>query len=239
MQCGSAYSRSPCRSGQGKQGEVKTAPRTLTRKDITVAGREGWWRQCPRLVGGARWPAPCGHGFLRRHGASRNGRTLVRSQSRCLPHSSVLAVFAVATSQAVDAPAWPCHSAGRSEQKGAAAGGKLACPQACSIHCSQLSSVSPGTDRSAALSLRQSNWNVLLHACEGAGLSSSETGADPTAALSVREREVAELAARRMTSKEIAERLVLSTRTVDNHLQRIYTKLGVTSRRQLASIVDW
>jgi DNA-binding NarL/FixJ family response regulator len=54
------------------------------------------------------------------------------------------------------------------------------------------------------------------------------------APLTRREEEVAGLAARGLTSKDIAERLFLSVRTVDNHLQRAYTKLGVSSRRELA-----
>jgi DNA-binding CsgD family transcriptional regulator len=53
--------------------------------------------------------------------------------------------------------------------------------------------------------------------------------------LSSREREVALLAANGLTSREIAERLFVSKRTVDNHLQRIYTKLGVTGRHELGS----
>ncbi|MFF7242114.1 LuxR C-terminal-related transcriptional regulator [Streptomyces collinus] len=52
--------------------------------------------------------------------------------------------------------------------------------------------------------------------------------------LSAREMEVALMAARRTPSKEIAAHLCLSTRTVDNHLQRVYAKLGVASRSQLA-----
>ena len=42
------------------------------------------------------------------------------------------------------------------------------------------------------------------------------------------------LAADGMTSKDIAERLLLSVRTVDNHLQHVYAKLGVSSRAGLA-----
>ena len=52
--------------------------------------------------------------------------------------------------------------------------------------------------------------------------------------LTRREREVAGLAASGVSNKEIAARLYLSARTVENHLQRIYAKLGVTSRGQLA-----
>jgi len=42
------------------------------------------------------------------------------------------------------------------------------------------------------------------------------------------------LAATGMASKEIAQRLYLSVRTVDNHLQHAYTKLGVSGRADLA-----
>lgn len=53
--------------------------------------------------------------------------------------------------------------------------------------------------------------------------------------LSDRERQVALLAAQEMSSKDIAERLFLSARTVDNHLQRVYNKLGVAGRGELAA----
>ena len=52
--------------------------------------------------------------------------------------------------------------------------------------------------------------------------------------LTVRERQVAELAAEGVRSREIADRLYLSPRTVENHLQRVYTKLGVGGRLELA-----
>ncbi|MEU1280061.1 LuxR C-terminal-related transcriptional regulator [Streptomyces sp. NPDC005805] len=52
--------------------------------------------------------------------------------------------------------------------------------------------------------------------------------------LTRREREIAGLARDRLSSQEIAARLVLSVRTVENHLLRIYAKLGISSRRELA-----
>jgi DNA-binding CsgD family transcriptional regulator len=52
--------------------------------------------------------------------------------------------------------------------------------------------------------------------------------------LTRREREVAGLAAAGASNKEIAAKLSLSARTVENHLQSIYAKLGVTGRDQLA-----
>lgn len=47
------------------------------------------------------------------------------------------------------------------------------------------------------------------------------------ALLSEREREVLELASDGLTNLEIAQRLVVSVRTVERHLQNIYVKLGV------------
>jgi len=58
---------------------------------------------------------------------------------------------------------------------------------------------------------------------------------DATVSLSSREREVALLATSGLSSQQIADRLFLSKRTVENHLQRAYTKLGVTSREALSS----
>jgi DNA-binding CsgD family transcriptional regulator len=58
------------------------------------------------------------------------------------------------------------------------------------------------------------------------------TGVEP---LTPREREVALLAASGHSSRDIAGRLHLSTRTVDTHLARVYRKLGITSRGELES----
>jgi DNA-binding CsgD family transcriptional regulator len=53
--------------------------------------------------------------------------------------------------------------------------------------------------------------------------------------LSARERQIAGLAAAGVTSKGIAEELYLSARTIDNHLRRVYAKLGVSGRGELAA----
>ncbi|MTD15787.1 hypothetical protein GIS00_17775 [Nakamurella sp. YIM 132087] len=55
--------------------------------------------------------------------------------------------------------------------------------------------------------------------------------------LTSREREIADLAAGGAGSRAIAERLMLSPRTVDNHLARAYDKLGIRSRTQLAGVI--
>ncbi|MGN9845483.1 LuxR C-terminal-related transcriptional regulator [Nonomuraea sp. H19] len=51
--------------------------------------------------------------------------------------------------------------------------------------------------------------------------------------LTLRERDIAQLASWGLSNREIAECLVLSQRTVGNHLCRIYQKLGVSDRRAL------
>ncbi|MBD3752269.1 MAG: helix-turn-helix transcriptional regulator [Micrococcales bacterium] len=51
--------------------------------------------------------------------------------------------------------------------------------------------------------------------------------------ISQREREVAIAAASRARSREIAERFGVSSRTIDNQLQSVYRKLGVSSRDEL------
>ncbi|GAC1476518.1 MAG: hypothetical protein PVSMB8_04570 [Vulcanimicrobiaceae bacterium] len=51
--------------------------------------------------------------------------------------------------------------------------------------------------------------------------------------LTAREREIADLAAAGMSNRAIAERLVLSERTVEHHVAAVYTKLGYRSRGDL------
>ena len=53
--------------------------------------------------------------------------------------------------------------------------------------------------------------------------------------LTRREGEVATLAARGLSSSSIADRLCVSVRTVETHLARVYFKLGIGSRSELAS----
>ncbi len=48
------------------------------------------------------------------------------------------------------------------------------------------------------------------------------------------ERTVAELVARGMTNKQAGRRLFLSRHTVDYHLRRVFKKLGLNSRVELA-----
>jgi DNA-binding CsgD family transcriptional regulator len=74
----------------------------------------------------------------------------------------------------------------------------------------------------------------LVSACEGAR-TPALAGPVLVAPLTPRERDIAALAAQGESSKDIADRLYLSVRTVNNHLQSAYAKLGVAGRRQLAA----
>lgn len=53
--------------------------------------------------------------------------------------------------------------------------------------------------------------------------------------LTAREEEVASWASRGLTNQEIADRLVVSVRTVEAHLSHVYTKFGITSRAELVA----
>jgi DNA-binding CsgD family transcriptional regulator len=61
----------------------------------------------------------------------------------------------------------------------------------------------------------------------------SPSGADAVG-LTAREVEVLRHAAQELTYAQIAERLIISVRTVDAHLRSVYRKLGVTSRLEAA-----
>ncbi|HEY8583778.1 MAG TPA: helix-turn-helix transcriptional regulator, partial [Capillimicrobium sp.] len=80
---------------------------------------------------------------------------------------------------------------------------------------------------------RAAAWHALCEEARTPGLDR----APETEALTPREREVALLAADGLTSREIAERLVVSVRTVDNQLHRVYRKLGVRRRQELAPLL--
>jgi DNA-binding CsgD family transcriptional regulator len=65
-------------------------------------------------------------------------------------------------------------------------------------------------------------------AAEGSGLDS----------LTGREREVAQLLVERMTNAEIAAELFLSEKTVESHLRNIFRKLDVSSRVEVAKLIE-
>ncbi|MTD46083.1 AAA family ATPase [Conexibacter sp. W3-3-2] len=89
-------------------------------------------------------------------------------------------------------------------------------------------------DRCGAATLADRAREELL--ATGARPRGARTSGD--AALTAGERRIARLAAAGRTNREIAAELVLSVRTVENHLGRVYGKLGIGSRHELAGALE-
>jgi DNA-binding CsgD family transcriptional regulator len=77
----------------------------------------------------------------------------------------------------------------------------------------------------------------LRSACPGAR-TPALAGVRPGPALTRRELEISQLAAAGLSNLAIAERLGIGVRTVEGHLLRASTKLGVRDRRALADVLD-
>jgi DNA-binding CsgD family transcriptional regulator len=92
-----------------------------------------------------------------------------------------------------------------------------------------------GDGRKATAASR--NAAALADRCERP-VTPALNGARAAAHLTPAERTTALLAANGRTSREIAEELVVSVRTVENHLQRVYEKLGIRGRAELRVAVE-
>jgi HD-GYP domain-containing protein (c-di-GMP phosphodiesterase class II) len=75
---------------------------------------------------------------------------------------------------------------------------------------------------------------VLTAAGHGEPLPAKPRRAQHPGGLTDREVEVLRLAAHGLTTKEIAERLYISPKTADHHIQHVYTKIGVSTRAAAA-----
>jgi DNA-binding CsgD family transcriptional regulator len=78
---------------------------------------------------------------------------------------------------------------------------------------------------------------TLAAVCEGAHTPALDL-LRPPQSLTPREREIAGLAAQGLSSRDIAGRLFISARTVDNALQQVYGKLGLSKRSELRSALN-
>ena len=67
-------------------------------------------------------------------------------------------------------------------------------------------------------------------------MTSGEGTGSMNASLSARELESIELVAEGLTNQEIAERLTISKRTVDNHVSNVFTKTGSKNR---VALLNW
>jgi len=100
-----------------------------------------------------------------------------------------------------------------------------------------------GTEEAAAELRRLSAGGVLEHratqavlTAAGHGESKAPTPSRPQnpGGLSRREVDVLSLAAKGLTMQEIADRLFISPKTADHHIQHIYNKIAVSTRAAAA-----
>jgi DNA-binding CsgD family transcriptional regulator len=119
-------------------------------------------------------------------------------------------------------------AAARFEEMGAALDAVESFAQAATIH--------RRAGRHARASAAAARSHELRQLCEGASTPAMDD-AEPLLALTKREREVALLAADGLTDREIADRLVVSIRTVETHLHNAYAKLAVDGREGLFAAI--
>jgi DNA-binding CsgD family transcriptional regulator len=93
-------------------------------------------------------------------------------------------------------------------------------------------------DEGREASSREAAALAAKHAgrCQGARTPAISEAAE-LVELTGREREIAVLAAAGHSNAEIAERLVISIRTVETHLYRVFKKIGIGEREQLAELL--
>ncbi|NUW32694.1 AAA family ATPase [Nonomuraea sp. SMC257] len=81
-------------------------------------------------------------------------------------------------------------------------------------------------------------WARRAHGeLRAAGETAARPESDALAALTPQELRIARLVAAGASSKEVAAQLFLSPRTVEYHLYKVYPKLGITSRTELARLL--
>jgi DNA-binding NarL/FixJ family response regulator len=98
-------------------------------------------------------------------------------------------------------------------------------------HAADEAARAAGDTRSAAAwAVKGEQWRARCDDVRAPGL----VAASAPVPLTRREREVAQLAAEGLPRKDMAEQLFVGVRTVDSHLVRIYAKLGVRNRAELA-----
>ncbi|MEU8621897.1 LuxR C-terminal-related transcriptional regulator [Streptomyces sp. NPDC048623] len=82
----------------------------------------------------------------------------------------------------------------------------------------------------------EAELRALGDTARGARLPAAD--ADALGALTAQQTLIARMVADGATNREIATRMALSPRTIDHHLRGIYARLGISSRVELARLVD-
>jgi len=197
---------------------------------VWLAGVEGRTTRATELALDERPAAGHAHRLQALHAAVRLG----------VGRPVVEALDALAADAEGPLPAWYARharalAAGHGTELDAVAGGfadlghvllaSEAWAQACAAH--------RAAGHTGAAGWSASRSRAAAEACEGA-----ETPAagllERTGELTPREAEIAALAAGGLTSRAIADQLVISVRTVNNVLRAVYAKLGVAGRGELS-----
>jgi DNA-binding CsgD family transcriptional regulator len=85
--------------------------------------------------------------------------------------------------------------------------------------------------------LGASRWaERARHELRASGETARKREASTTAELTAQERHVATLVRQGLSNRDVAAHLFLSPRTVDFHLRNVFTKLGISSRAELAAL---
>ena len=102
---------------------------------------------------------------------------------------------------------------------------------------------SPTSSRRASAPSRAARWSCRRRSRPRCSTRCGARPGPPTTsrrtasgALTAREREVLNLLARGLSNRDIAEQLVITNKTVKNHLSRIYEKIGVHSRAEAIAL---
>ncbi|MGH3801559.1 MAG: response regulator transcription factor, partial [Pseudonocardiaceae bacterium] len=142
------------------------------------------------------------------------------------PRAGAAAAHAAALA-ADDGPALHAASV-QLEEMGALLLAADAAAQAAAVHTRQ--------NRRGSVPAAATHAHRLAQACEGAR-TPALAALDAPLPLTHREREIVTLAAGGLSNRQIAERLVVSVRTVEGHLYRACAKLGASDRAELAALL--
>src|SRR3954451_11314110 len=99
-----------------------------------------------------------------------------------------------------------------------------------------ISKETQGRDIINAIHLASRGMHVLPRSAAGGGMTERQLGLPGPDLLTPREADVLELLQEGRTNAEIAHTLSIGIETVRTHARNIYRKLGITSRRDLASL---
>jgi DNA-binding NarL/FixJ family response regulator len=78
---------------------------------------------------------------------------------------------------------------------------------------------------------------VAANALRASGAPIEQPQTDAELSLTAHQLQIARLAVAGATNREVAEKLSLSTRTVDHHMRQIFARLGIRSRTDLAKLI--